>query len=97
MPTYRVTAEFDLTVSDVTAMQGIAHQAFTALFEGVSSLSSPFVETKEQASDYAAQNIRWGVTVLVTQMLAHGVKAAFPPGSTVSNVATNNNAPNDPF
>ena len=49
----------------------------------------------QQAADYAAQNLRWAVTILVSQILANGTQAVYP-GATVSNLQSNNDAPNGP-
>jgi hypothetical protein len=94
--TVRVTAEFDINISDLDAMQAMAHEQFTHLMEESGPLVSDIVDTKQQGADVAAQNVRWAVMMLTSQLLAHGVKAAFPAGSTVANLRTNINAPNGP-
>lgn len=64
-------------------------------------MQSTFVDSPQQAADHVAQNLNWAVTVLMEQVLAHGINAvvAMAPelgGSSASNLSMTNTAPSGP-
>lgn len=94
MPTYRVTAEFDLVVPQTEAVQDFANRWLAEVTAG-HQVSGGIATTPQEVADYGAQNVRWAVSILVSQILATGAQQVYP-GSTVRDLEINNNAPNGP-
>ncbi len=100
MPTYHVTAEFDLNITDLEAVQERARQAFLNMittFGGAFTNLLPGVETPEQAAASASENTAMALSMLVKDVVAFGVSAAFPPGTTAANLQIQNDAPSPPL
>ncbi len=87
MAKYRVRVEFDLTVEDMDAIQARAHPGFEALIaESGGNIVSPFVNTPQQAADYAAQNPAMALSMVVKDIVVDGATHVLPLGTVLSHI-----------